>query len=227
MRWLVPPLLTAGITVSVFMFGESNDPYVVPVAQEGSGAKVTVVEGPTEATECGEGALRLSANADESMMVCDDLSDSTCERDAEQLCPAGWQLCTQPQFVERNDGWGFGAGASTVLVGEIHDRADGSAGHFTVGMSSQRARLSRDVTSNCGYGTERVVLGSEAAPESESVGCNERHVKALCCAPTSTCGNGVVDSPEEQCDDGNDDETDECLSSCSWREPSAHVSSSC
>ncbi|NVB38299.1 hypothetical protein G6O69_10690 [Pseudenhygromyxa sp. WMMC2535] len=54
------------------------------------------------------------------------------------------------------------------------------------------------------------------------MGCNERHAQALCCAPSPTCGNGVVDSPDEQCDDGNDDDGDACLSSCSWREPGAH-----
>ena len=60
-------------------------------------------------------------------------------------------------------------------------------------------------------------------------GCNEQYAMALCCAPTPTCGNGLVDSPEEDCDDGNPDETDDCLSSCAWRIPGAHgyVGTSC
>jgi len=50
-------------------------------------------------------------------------------------------------------------------------------------------------------------------------GCNEQEHWALCCAPASTCGNGVVDSVEETCDDGNADETDDCLSNCVKRVP--------
>jgi cysteine-rich repeat protein len=53
-------------------------------------------------------------------------------------------------------------------------------------------------------------------------GCNELSAQTLCCAPTPTCGNGVVDGVEEECDDGNFDETDDCLNSCSWRVPTAH-----
>ena len=53
-------------------------------------------------------------------------------------------------------------------------------------------------------------------------GCNEQFASALCCAPTMTCGNGQVDPPEEECDDGNQDDTDACLSTCNWRTPVEH-----
>lgn len=34
----------------------------------------------------------------------------------------------------------------------------------------------------------------------------------------STCGNGVVDEPYEECDDGNlDDRNDDCRNDCTWR----------
>lgn len=58
-------------------------------------------------------------------------------------------------------------------------------------------------------------------------GCNEQSTSALCCAPTPTCGNGIVDAPEELCDDANLVEADECLNSCGWRIPANHGFPSC
>ncbi|HEY8379225.1 MAG TPA: hypothetical protein VIK91_22180, partial [Nannocystis sp.] len=76
--------------------------------------------------------------------------------------------------------------------------------------------LGQDSTLNCGYGSSR----PNSCPA--NYGCNELHVQALCCAPNPKCGNGVVDDVEEECDDGNNIETDDCLNTCTWRVPRAH-----
>ncbi len=34
------------------------------------------------------------------------------------------------------------------------------------------------------------------------------------CQPIPRCGDGVLNEPQEQCDDGNDDDTDACISTC-------------
>jgi cysteine-rich repeat protein len=80
--------------------------------------------------------------------------------------------------------------------------------------------MSTDVTFNCNDGSSRATCVT-------AFGCNEQSTSALCCAPSPLCGNGVVDAPEEQCDDANFDETDDCLNSCSWRLPSAHAVAGC
>jgi cysteine-rich repeat protein len=97
------------------------------------------------------------------------------------------------------------------VVGTIYCRAGGGAGHYTLGPYGGTT-LGDDVTLNCGYGSSR-----PACPT--AYGCNEKHVQALCCAPQPLCGNGNVDSAEEQCDDGNMDETDTCLNNCTLRQP--------
>jgi cysteine-rich repeat protein len=67
--------------------------------------------------------------------------------------------------------------------------------------------MSTDHPDNCIYSSSR--------PECYSnLGCDDKNNFALCCAPLATCGNGVVDHPEEQCDDGNKNETDGCFAHC-------------
>lgn len=154
------------------------------------------------------GAVKISTSPGGDMVVCDDVDDGTCEQDMEQLCPVGWGLCSHAQFVERNDGWTYPVSAESVVVGEIYDRAAGGFGHFTLGPFDNPGNLGRDIAINCAFGSDRGQHGITA------VGCNERTVQALCCAPSALCGNGVVDSPEEQCDDGNQDDSDGCLGSC-------------
>ena len=161
------------------------------------------------------GAVKVSTSPGGDMVVCDDVDDRTCEQDMEQLCPVGWGLCSHAQFVERNDGWTYPVNAESVVVGEIYDRAAGGFGHFTLGPFDDPGNLASDIAINCAFGSDRGQQGVTA------VGCNERTVQALCCAPSALCGNGVVDSPEEQCDDGNLDDGDGCLSSCALSAPGA------
>jgi cysteine-rich repeat protein len=141
------------------------------------------------------------------MMVCDDPNDQVCEQDVEALCPSGWGLCSRAQFIRRNDGWNQNLG---VVVGEIYCRGNANssgAGHYTV-----HGDLNTDEAFNCHYGSSRPSCTS-------GYGCNERQVGALCCRPTPTCGNGIVDHPEEVCDDGNQVNGDSCLNSCDSRNP--------
>ena len=163
---------------------------------------------------CQNGAVKLSTNVDGDQVVCDDPNNNTCEQDVETLCPVGWHLCSRLEHNNRNDGWNYPVGGGTVVVGEIYCRASG-AGHFTLGPYDGINNLGQDAPLNCGYGSSRETCTS-------GYGCNEKQVQALCCAPLATCGNGQIDAPEEECDDGNNLETDECLNSCSWRKPTSH-----
>lgn len=165
---------------------------------------------------CEGGAELLSVAPGGKAVVCDDPQDDTCEQDAEQLCPMDWHLCGYEEFLVRNNAWDFPLGQDDpVVVGEIYCRESWGAGHFAIGAYSGADSLSDDILLNCGYGSSRPdVCGTD-------FGCNETEVRALCCAPLPTCGNGVVD-PLEACDDGNTDETDDCLNSCSWRVPGEH-----
>lgn len=178
---------------------------------ENSGSCDLPVCEPVVAGECQNGAVQLSVSPGGDMMVCDDPTDTVCEQDVETLCPAGWQLCSYQQHVERNTGWLYPlTPAGNVVVAEIYCRGGGGAGHFTLGTYESPADLSVDIAQNCHYGSSRESCTS-------TYGCNETQVQALCCLPSPSCGNGVVDSPEEQCDDGNQDETDDCLNSCTFR----------
>ncbi|WP_106393252.1 DUF4215 domain-containing protein [Enhygromyxa salina] len=162
---------------------------------------------------CLEGSVQMSISPNNDMIVCDDPNNQTCEEDMETLCPPGWGLCSYQQYVERNDGWDYAVGGQTVVVAEIYCRGGSGAGHFTLGPYDDPGTLGTDIPLNCGYGSSR--------PDScsSNYGCNEMQVQALCCAPTETCGNGVIDSVEEQCDDGNLIETDSCLNNCTNRSP--------
>jgi cysteine-rich repeat protein len=152
-------------------------------------------------------------------MLCDDPTDATCEENMATLCPPGWDLCTHLQFANRNSGWSYSL-ASNRAIGEIYCRGSTStsgAGHFTVPDSGTSVpfAISTPVAFNCYFGSSRPSCTA-------SYGCNERTAIAMCCAPTSTCGNGTVDSPEEACDDANTDEADDCLNTCMWRIPRDH-----
>jgi cysteine-rich repeat protein len=154
----------------------------------------------------------MSISPGSDMIVCDDPNNLTCEQDLETLCPPGWGLCSYQQFVARNAGWNYAVDNQTVVVAEIYCRGGSGAGHFTLGPYGNPGTLATDIPLNCGYGSSRASCPS-------GFGCNELQVQALCCAPTPSCGNGIVDDMEEQCDDGNQNEDDVCLNSCTNRSP--------
>jgi cysteine-rich repeat protein len=170
-----------------------------------------------EAAFCQGGAVEISTAPGGTMMLCDEPTDTTCEQDFATLCPPGWDLCTHLQFNNRNAGWSYSI-PSTRTVGEIYCRTTTSgAGHFTAPDSgaSFPHPASSTVAFNCYFGSSRPSCTS-------GYGCNEEDAYALCCAPTTSCGNGTVDAPEEACDDANSDETDDCLNTCMWRVPNLH-----
>lgn len=164
---------------------------------------------------CSNGAVALSTSPDGTSMICDDPVDATCEQDMATLCPVGWNLCGDLQHNNRNDGWNFAVSGSNPALGEIYCRTFGGAGHLSLGSYNGYNNLGQDTTKNCGFGSSRDSCTA-------TYGCNETYATALCCAPSPLCGNGIVDSVEEECDDGNNNETDACLSSCSYRVPSAN-----
>ena len=49
--------------------------------------------------------------------------------------------------------------------------------------------------------------GRRATPARAGSAATETFVHALCCAPSPTCGDGVVNGVEEECDDGNQNES--------------------
>ena len=148
-----------------------------------------------------------------TMVLCDDPGNSTCEEDMGGLCPAGWHLCSHAQYNHRNTGWTQSIGAEARALGTIQCRNGGGAGHFTIpDAGSGLSSLGQDEVHNCYYGSSRPTCTS-------GYGCNEKQGQALCCKPSAACGNGVVDSPDETCDDGNLSETDDCLSNCTKRLP--------
>jgi hypothetical protein len=174
----------------------------------------TCTAGACQATgDCRGGSNMLSRSPGGNVIICDHPSDSVCEQDFETLCPAGWSLCSRTQFLNRNAGWAY-VPAQRAL-GTIHCRSGAGAGHFTFGWNTSSQPLSFSEPMNCAFGSSRGICPA-------SYGCNEQSAFAMCCAPTPSCGNSVVDSPEELCDDGNQNNEDACLNNCTWRAPAAN-----
>jgi cysteine-rich repeat protein len=150
---------------------------------------------------CKNGGVLQSSSPDKKMIVC--YNNQLCEQDFGTMCPTGWALCSTVQFNNRNAAWNYNP-AKTVF-GAIRCRGGGGAGH--VGISGL---LSNDAGDNCTYGSSKPQC---VAP----YGCNEKDYYAICCAATPTCGDGKVDAPEEECDDGNKSDDDQCFSNCMTR----------
>ena len=156
-----------------------------------------------ELSDCQNGASTESVAPGGDMVAC--YNAATCEQDYETLCPSGWLLCSQKQYTARNSGWSYSTGGKTGL-GAIRCRGGGGAGHYTI----HTGNLGQDEGDNCHYGSSRPTCTS-------GYGCNEKGNLAVCCKMNSFCGNGVVDHPEEECDDGNTSNTDSCLNNCMTR----------
>jgi hypothetical protein len=180
----------------------------------GASCSGTCTAGACQITgECRGGSNLLSRSPGGSVIVCDHPSDSVCEENFETLCPVGWSLCSRTQFLNRNAGWSYVPGQR--VLGTIHCRNGAGAGHFTFGWSGGSNAMSFAEPMNCAFGSSRNTCTA-------TYGCNEQSAFAMCCAPTPTCGNGMVDSPEELCDDGNQSNDDACLNNCTWRAPAAN-----
>ncbi|MFH1531665.1 MAG: hypothetical protein ABIK09_13145 [Pseudomonadota bacterium] len=178
----------------------------------GCGAGVACNAGTCAFAGCSGGANVISLAPSGTAVLCDDPTDATCEQDFGTLCPTDWHLCGREEFNNRNSGWTQSYSPAHRGLGTIHCRSGSGAGHFTFTYDVGITTFGQDAAMNCGF-------GSSAPSCPASYGCNEKQHWALCCAPAPTCGNGVVDSVEETCDDGNDNETDACLSNCVLRAP--------
>lgn len=154
----------------------------------------------TETTGCAAGSEAVADDMRAGIAVCRDPDETTCEEDFSDLCAPGWHLCSAREHMAKNDRWVVGLDGRRAL-GVIRCRVAGGAGHYTV------ANTELDGSDNCQIGSSRAECPS-------AFGCNETSDYALCCAPIPSCGNGVVDDPDEECDDANDDPTDDCSNDC-------------
>lgn len=153
-----------------------------------------------ETTGCAAQSLAIADDPIGGMAICADADQSVCEEDFAQLCAPGWHLCSALEHQEKREGWAVDLQGHRAL-GVIRCRAAGGAGHYTV------ATIDADASDNCQIGSSRAECPS-------AFGCNETLDYALCCAAIPTCGNGVVDGPLEECDDGNAFEADACSNVC-------------
>merc|ERR1719233_2462350 len=145
-----------------------------------------------------------------SMVLCDDPTDSICEEDLQTICPGGFHLCTTLEFNALNNNWDLKINEKQKPVGEIFCRSNRGAGHFSLKPTHRNLiHLSSDLDKNNIHGSSRPSCTS-------SYGCNEKWLSALCCS-NPTCGDGVVQAPLEECEDGNKSDDDDCLNSCSYR----------
>ena len=180
---------------------------------------------PVHIEECSQNAKMLSqapaVKGYESykMVLCDDLEDKTCERDMQMLCPSGFHLCTHLEFWALNDNWEGNFNASERPIGEIYCGQDSwSAGHFTL-MYQDESELSFDYPRNSSYSSSR----PSCSKFLNNIDCNHKEAIALCCSRNPGCGDGVVEAPLEECDDGNTNNEDQCLNSCVFRIQSIYI----
>ncbi|MGH1344467.1 MAG: DUF4215 domain-containing protein [Nannocystales bacterium] len=160
----------------------------------------------SEPHACGSQSSTLGEDFERGIGVCKDASDNTCEKDFASLCAPGWHLCSWTEHVQLNDGVSIQL-QDVPAVGAIRCRALGGSGHYT------SHDFSVDGPDSCEIGSSRVDCPT-------NLGCNETVLAALCCAPIPSCGNGVTDNDLEECDDGNDDDFDDCSNSCAHRQGS-------
>ena len=152
---------------------------------------------------CADDMHTLGEDLEQGIGVCKDDTDVTCEQHFAQLCAPGWHLCSGTEHVLLNDHVIIDLG-DIAAVGVIRCRSQGGSGHYT----SHAFNVD---------GPDSCEIGSSRADCPTNLGCNEGMHAALCCAPIETCGNGTVDDPREECDDGNDDDLDACNNACASR----------
>ena len=153
------------------------------------------------------------------MVLCDDREDKTCEMDMQELCPSGFHNCTRLEFRTLNDNWkgefNISGSHKGRPIGEIYCRGySGDAGHFTLGFRDGSSKLSFDTEKNQGLGSSRCPCNNY---ENTGKACNDKGAIALGCSHNPKCGNGLVEAPLEECDDGNNNNEDQCLNSCTFR----------
>lgn len=156
-----------------------------------------------ETHACAPGVSIVGEDLMQGIGVCKDVANSTCEQDFGSLCAPGWHLCSGTEHIRLNDGVWIDLG-EVAAIGVIRCRTQGGSGHYT------SHDFNVDGPDSCEVGSSRVDCPT-------NLGCNEGMHAALCCAPIPTCGNGSVDDPREECDDGNADDFDACSNACANR----------
>lgn len=159
-----------------------------------------------ESRACAPQSDTVGEDLERGIGVCKDTSGTTCEQDFTSLCAADWHLCSWTEHIQRNDGVYIELEEGPA-VGVIRCRGLGGSGHYT------SHDFSVDGPDSCEIGSSRVDCPT-------NLGCNEPLLSALCCAPIPSCGNGVTDDDLEECDDGNDDDFDDCSNNCASRQGS-------
>ncbi len=155
---------------------------------------------------CDPQSATVGEDLERGIGVCKDSSGNTCEKDFASLCAPQWHLCSWTEHVKLNDGVYIQL-EDVPAVGVIRCRTLGGSGHYT------SHDFSVDGPDSCEIGTSRVDCPT-------NLGCNETALAALCCAPIPSCGNGMIDADLEECDDGNDDDLDDCSNNCASRQGS-------
>lgn len=171
--------------------------------QSGDGCSATC---NVEPHACSAQSTTIGEDLERGIGVCNDASGSTCEQDFAGLCAPGWHLCSWAEHTQLNDGVYIQLG-EVAAVGVIRCRGLGGSGHYTT------HEFSVDGPDSCEIGSSRPDCPT-------NLGCNETTLSALCCAPIPSCGNGVADNDLEECDDGNDDDFDDCSNNCASRQGS-------
>ncbi len=173
-------------------FGEAcDDGNLIP----GDGCDPTCKK---EVIACQNLGVAISVAPSNRMVLCQ--RNNLCEKDYELICPVGWHMCSNKEFNNRNTGWNHFPAQN--VFGGIRCRESGGAGQFGF-----KANMMNDQPDHCQYSSSRSACPTNA-------GCDFMGHYALCCAPSHLCGNGIVDGPDEECDDGNQVNTDACLNSC-------------
>merc|ERR1711936_705740 len=184
--------------------------------------------------DCRNGASRISvapsvAGLSSKMLLCDEAANTVCEKDFASLCPIGFHLCSHVEFNALNDNWDyewnpFGSSSDDKRpLGEIYCRGKSPSGNKAGQFTMQSALMSHDQRMYCNYGSSRPGCNEYE----HTSACNQKEATALCCSENPSCGNGIVEPPLEECDDGNSNDDDTCLSTCTWRFPSIHHGSVC
>lgn len=123
------------------------------------------------------------------------------------VCAPGTKTCADDGNVKTCDSQGHGS--STTACPSEKPICTGKGSCAQCAQATDCPAGSECAIASCKSGT--CVTSSKAAntPCSEGI-CDAKGT----CGPAPTCGDGVVNQPSEQCDDGNGSNIDDCTSAC-------------
>lgn len=129
--------------------------------------------------DCQGLGTRITWSWDNRIVVCKDLTENTCEKDFDDICPEDYSLCSVEEFNERNNEWS-GEEAPVKMIGRAYcrDYQDGAfvpdigAGHIKV---SAGQALGEDLIHDYYH------VDSHLNQCASLFGCNDKEFAALCC----------------------------------------------